>query len=235
MTEHASFTPADFFNKEMAQAYDQRNSGLSPISDNLHFLMRLSLASLPQDATVLCVGVGTGADIFALANERADLRFVGVDPSAEMLEVASARLEEAGIAHRCHLVHGYVEDVAQNDFDAVLSLLVAHFVQRPDRPAFYRAIHDRLKPGGSFVSVEISGDLDAQTFPGMLEDWKQVHELMGASEESLASLGETLRDGLCVLSYAETEELWRAAGFPVAVPFFQAFMICGWHARKPST
>lgn len=234
MNRHASFSPSDFFNQEMAEAYDQRNAGLKPLSDCLHFQMRLVLSSLPKQARVLCVGVGTGADIFALASERPDLSFLGVDPSEEMLEVARHRLDEAGIGARCELVPGYVADAPRDEFDAAVSLLVAHFVQRNDRPEFYRAIYDRLAPGGRFVSAEISGDLDAPGFPEMLEDWKQVHAMMGASEESLASLGETLRNMLGVVGPAETEALWREAGFAKPVPFYQAFMIRGWHTRKPA-
>ena len=212
MSNPASNSTSDFFDQKIADSYDERNSRLAPISDGLHFLLRLTLASLPESARVLCVGVGTGADIFALASERADLKFVGVDPSAQMLEIARHRLDEAGIGARCELVHGYVDAVAERDFAAVVSLLVAHFVQREDRPAFYRAIYDRLAPGGRFLSAEISG----------------------ANEESLASLGDTLRNVLGVIGPAETEALWREAGFAVPVPFFQAFMIRGWHADKPS-
>ena len=224
---------AGFFNQEMADAYDRRNAGLRPISDCLHFLMRLALASLPGQARVLCVGVGTGAEIFSLAAERPGWSFVGVDPSSEMLDVARHRLSEAGILDRCELVEGYVDDVAEEGFDVVVSLLVAHFVQLEARPAFYRGIYDRLTPGGHFVSAEISGDLDSAAFPAMLEDWKQVQTLMGANEESLASLDQTLRDVLGVVGPAETQALWRDAGFPVPVPFFQAFMIRGWHAQRP--
>lgn len=232
MSQNSSNSTSGFFSQNLALTYDERNSRLSPISDGLHFLMRLVLADLPHSARVLCVGVGTGADIFALASLRDDLSFVGVDPSADMLEVARQRLDEAGMGGRCELVQGYVEDVTGRDFDAVVSLFVAHFVQRVDRPAFYRAIHDRLAPGGRFVSAEISGDLDATVFPAMLEDWKQVQALMGANAESLAALGDTLRNVLTVVGPAETEALWREAGFAVPVPFFQAFMIRGLHAQK---
>ncbi|MEL7686155.1 class I SAM-dependent methyltransferase [Citromicrobium bathyomarinum] len=218
----------------MAEAYDRRNAGLKPLSDCLHFQMRLVLCHLPERAKVLCVGVGTGADIFALASERPDLSFVGVDPSVEMLEVARHRLDEAGIGDRCELRPGYVDEVPQSDFDAAVSIFVAHFVQRDDRADFYRAIHDRLAPGARFVSAEISGDFDAPNFPEMLEDWKRVHRLMGATEEALSSLGETLRNVLGVVGPAETEALWREAGFAVPVPFYQAFMIRGWHTHKPA-
>lgn len=232
MTQHIGFSPSSFFNQEVADAYDRRNAGLKPISDSLHFLMRLVLADLPAEARVLCVGVGTGAEILSLATAFPGWSFVGVDPSAGMLAVGAHRLTEAGMMDRCELIHGYVEDIAETGFDVVVSLLVAHFIRREGRPAFYAAIADRLKPGGRFVSAEISGNLDAPEFPAMLADWKQVQTLMGATPESLAKLGEGLRDVLGVLSVAETESLWRDAGFPLPVLFFQAFMIRGWHATK---
>lgn len=224
--------PSGFFDDAAAKAYDRRNEGLWPISECLHFLMRLALAELPTDARVLCVGVGTGAEILSLAKAQPGWSFVGVDPAGGMLEVARQRLNEAGLDGRYSLIHGHVDDVAEAEFDVVVSLLVAHFIKRPDRPAFYRAIHDRLKPGGRFVSAEISAELDAATFPAMLADWSQVQAMMGTTPESLAALPATLRDVLGIVPPEETEALWREAGFATPVPFFQAFMIRGWHAIR---
>lgn len=61
-------SPPSFFGRDVADAYDARNNALAPISNNLHFLLRLVLADLPVDARVLCVGVGTGAEILSLAS-----------------------------------------------------------------------------------------------------------------------------------------------------------------------
>lgn len=216
----------------MADAYDLRNSALAPVTDSLHFLLRLVLAKLPDDARVLCVGVGTGAEILSLASAYPGWSFVGVDPSEEMLAVGRRRLEQAGLLHRCELLQGYAQDAPRDRFDAAVSLLVAHFIEREHRPAFYSAILDRLKPGGHFASAEISGDLAAPEFPEMLEHWKRIQALMGATPESLVKLGDMLRDGLGVLTPADTEALWKAAGFPKPIAFFQAFMIRGWHAVK---
>lgn len=216
----------------MADAYDRRNRGLAPISDNLHFLTQLVLADLPREARLLCVGVGTGAEILALAQARPDWSFVGIDPSAEMLGVGRVRLEQAGVLQRCRLLQGYAEDAPEGPFDAAVSLLVAHFINRSERPAFYRAIHSRLRPGGRFVSAEISCDLEAAEFPPMLEDWKQVQKVMGATPDSLAKLEMMMRNTLSVLNPSETEALWRKAGFETPISFFQAFMIRGWHATR---
>lgn len=230
---HAKMSPADLFNKDMSQSYDAKNSRLAAISDNMHFLIRLILKDLPPQARVLCVGVGTGAEILSLAAAYPSWSFVGVDPSASMLAVCQQRLTEAGIMERCALIEGYVHDVpAAEDFDAVLSILVAHFVARQDRLGFYQDMQKRLKPGGRLINTEISFALDTPEYPAMLKNWASVQELMGATPESLAALPDILRDKLSVISPADTEHLLRDSGFPLPVRFFQSFMIHGWYGLK---
>jgi tRNA (cmo5U34)-methyltransferase len=223
----------DFFTKDMAQAYDQRNSKLSPISECMHFLSSLVLKELPGASRILCVGVGTGAEIFSLSKAFPKWSFVGVDPSASMLEVCRERLAQAGISDRCQLVHGYVSDVESGEnFDAVLSILVGHFVSREDRIPFFQNMISRLKKGGYLINTEISFDLDSKEFPLMLKNWEQVQSLMGATPESLAALPKQLREMLTVLPSSEVENLYRQNGIQNPVRFFQALMISGWYGKK---
>lgn len=230
----SSTTPpkTDFFTKELSLAYDERNSKLAAISENMHFLIRLVLKELPAQAKVLCVGVGTGAEILSLAKAFPQWSFVGLDPSASMLEVCAERLKAAGVAERCRLVHGYIHETPESEkFDGVLSVLVGHFVKSDERLSFYKDMVQRLKPSGYLVNTEISYDLNAPEFSQMLNNWKEVQTLMGATAESLATLPHTLREVLTVLPPAETEKLLRQAGLPVPVKFFQAFMISGWYGQ----
>ncbi|MCC7460777.1 MAG: class I SAM-dependent methyltransferase [Proteobacteria bacterium] len=223
----------DFFTKDMAQAYDQRNSKLSPIFECMHFLSSLVLKELPGASRILCVGVGTGAEIFSLSKAFPKWSFVGVDPSASMLEVCRERLAQAGILDRCQLVYGYVSDVESGEnFDAVLSILVGHFVSREDRIPFFQNMISRLKKGGYLINTEISFDLDSKEFPLMLKNWEQVQSLMGATPESLAALPKQLRELLTVLPSGEFENLYRQNGIQNPVRFFQALMISGWYGRK---
>lgn len=223
----------DFFTKELAQAYDERNRKLAPISENMHFLIRLVLKDLPVNSQVLCVGVGTGAEILSLARAFPQWSFVGVDPSESMLEVCRERLQEAGVLDRCKLIQGYIQEAPGGaNFDAALSVLVGHFVKREERLSFYKEMVSRLKKGGSFINTEISFDLDSAEFPEMLKNWEQVQMLMGATPESLAKLPSQLREALTVLPNSEVEEFLRLSGLETPVRFFQAFMITGWYGRK---
>ncbi|WP_375173810.1 class I SAM-dependent methyltransferase [Pseudooceanicola sp.] len=223
--------PSVAFDTEMASAYDARNSALAPISDNMHFLIRLALEDLPDRARVLCVGVGTGAEILSLARARPGWRFIGVDPSPAMLSVCRDRLQAEGLMDRCDLIEGYVQDAPSDTCDVVLSVLVAHFIRREDRPAFYTAIRERVKPGGVYVTAEICQDLTSPEYPEMLTYWKRVQSRMGATPESLENLPELLRANLGVISPEETRALLTAAGFTSVTEFFQAIMIRGFIAR----
>src|SRR5690606_2705147 len=128
---------------------DERNSKLFKISEGLHFLITLALKDLPIDAKVLCVGAGTGAEILSLAKVYPHWKFVALEPSLSMLEVCRERLQEAGVADRCEFVHGYVQDLDSTlKFDAVLSILVAHFVKLDERLDFFKNMASLIKKNG---------------------------------------------------------------------------------------
>ncbi len=218
-----------------ARVYDEKNRQLAPIVDNMHFLIRLILRNSPVRARVLSVGIGTGAEILSLSKSFPEWTFVGVDPSIGMINVCCERLSNAGVLNRCELIHGYVQDVPPGEqFDAALSILVAHFVKREDRLSFYQAMFDRLCNNGILISTEISYDLNSQEFPLMLKNWEAVQSMLGATPESLANLSVQLREMLSVISPIETESLLNQSGIHLPVHFFQAFMINGWYGIKNS-
>ncbi len=222
----------NFFNEQVSNSYDERNSGLKPIINNVHFLIKLLLKDLPENSRILCVGVGTGTEIISLAKENPDWKFVGVDPSESMIEVCKQKLAEAGILNRCELITGYIEDAPKEEFDAVLSILVGHFIKEENRLPYYKNIFERLKLGGQFINTEISFDLDSDNFPTMLGNWKKVQTLMGATPESLEKLPSLMRSNLTILPPEKTEELMRSQGFSSPTRFFQSLMIIGWYAAK---
>ncbi len=222
-----------FFTEEASRHYDERNARLAPISACMHFLIQLALQELPVKSHILCIGVGTGAEVLTLAKAFPAWTFVGVDPSAPMLEVCRQRLADAGISDRCQLIHGYVRDVPGGEnFDAALGVIVGHFVPRAEKAAFFGNMVRRLKEGGTLVNTEISFDLDSPEFPAMMKNWGRVQTLMGATPESLEKLPQQMREMLDIFPPEETEELLRRCGVHQPLRVFQAFMICGWVGQK---
>lgn len=230
----ANDTVARFFDQQAAASYDQRQSRLAPITENLHFLISLVLKDLPDQARILCVGVGTGAEIVKLANAYPGWTFTGIDPSADMLKKCSARVEHNQLASRVELFHGYLPDLPQSEpYDAVLCLLVTHFLKdRDDRRRMFQDMGRRLKSNGYLINADISGDLNAPEFPNLLEKWKTMSMLAGSTAEQVAKISQTWKEHISVLPPGQIEELIRQAGFSMPVIFFQSLFICAWYSRK---
>jgi tRNA (cmo5U34)-methyltransferase len=81
--------------------YAERTRGLVPGLVDLHRMSALLLSErAPLDGRVLVVGAGGGLELKAFAESQPDWRLEGVDPSAEMLDLARANSRPAGPARR---------------------------------------------------------------------------------------------------------------------------------------
>ncbi len=225
---------SEIFDKGTAESYDKKNEVFAPISENLHFLIKLILKDLPKSAKVLCVGVGTGIEIIKLAQENPGWSFLGVDPSKAMLNGCENRIKEHGLSDRCELIHGYLSDTqAGEEFDVVLCLLVAHFIKdESERNRLFQDVAKRSKSGAYLIHAEISFDMSSSEFPEILEKWKAMQSLSGASKEHLDKTLEMMNEYLLLLPPEKTEELMKGAGFSMPVSFFQSLLIRGWYAIK---
>ncbi|WPU25271.1 class I SAM-dependent methyltransferase [Cedecea neteri] len=224
----------DIFNTEFSRQYDASGERLKDISNNLHALVSLLFRNLAAEAQVLCVGVGTGTEIVRLANLHPGWRFTGVDPSPDMLAVCAEKLAREGLSGRCTLIEGHVIDVpAREKYDAALCLLVAHFIQHPQRGGIYQHIADRLKPAGQLIAAEIAGDMASPDFDGQLRNWVALQQAYTQRERDISEVKAELSRRLLLLPPRQTEALLLAGGFASAQSFFQSLLIHGWQAIKP--
>lgn len=90
----------------MASGYDSRLVRMAPINNGLYVLLESVLAGLPPEARILCVGVGTGAELIHLAGVFPGWRFAALEPSGAMLDACRKRVDEAGISSRCSFHEG---------------------------------------------------------------------------------------------------------------------------------
>lgn len=222
------------FDNTPSETYDERNKRLAPILENLHFLIPLILEKLPSDARILCVGVGTGIEIVKLAKAHPDWGFSGIDPSKTMLEGCKKRLESEGLSDRCELYHGYVSDLPHmGEYDAVLCLLVMHFVKDlVERKEMLRETAKCLQPGGYLINAEISYDTSIPEYTNIMEKWMAMQTSSTLSKEQAENMIKMMNEHLLILSPSATEELIRESGFPMPIQFFQSLLIHGWYSQK---
>ncbi|HFZ8995802.1 TPA: class I SAM-dependent methyltransferase [Citrobacter freundii] len=224
----------DIFNNDFSLKYDASNARFKAINDNLHFLISLLLKDLPTNARLLCVGVGTGSEIIYLASRFPGWHFTGVDPSPDMLAVCASKLRQAKTDDRCVLIQGYLNDVpAVAEYDAILCLLVTHFIQQNDRGGIYHQMAARLKSSGQIIVAEIAGEMAADNFDTALASWAALQGIAGESAPTPAVLRNQLQARLLLLPPARTEALMIDAGFSAPHHFFQSLLIHGWAAQYP--
>lgn len=77
--------PLQFFGEAQAATYDERFANLAPLRQAQDLLARAVLSALPDDARILCVGAGTGAEALSLGAAFPRWRFMAVEPSGPML------------------------------------------------------------------------------------------------------------------------------------------------------
>lgn len=219
---------------QQAQSYDQQWARLAPLRDSLHLLLGSVLAGRPDDARVLCVGAGTGAEIVYLADRFPGWTFTAVEPSAGMLEVCRQRMLAQGLGARCSFHHGYVESLPDGaPFDAATCLLVSQFIlEPPARTAFFRSIAGRLRPGALLASADLAFDTGAATYPAMLEAWMRTMSVAEMTVEGLERMRAAYRRDVAILAPGAVEAMIRCAGFDPVVQFHQAGLIHAWYAVR---
>lgn len=217
---------------QQAASYDQQWSLLAAINGALHLLTNAILSKLPPDAHLLCVGSGTGAEILHLAKTFPHWRFTAVEPSASMQEVFRGKADEQGILTRCTLHTGYLDTLPPGEpFDAATSILVSQFITDPAlRSGFFQQIASRLKPGGTLITADLSGDLTSEDGLDLLAVWFHLMSTNGITPEALERIRQAYTRDVGVLPPAEVADILRNGGFEKPILFFQSGLIHAWYA-----
>lgn len=219
---------------QQAAGYDRQWARMAPVRDSLHLLLEAVFAPLPADARILCVGVGTGAEMAHLAKVFPRWRFTALDPSEAMIDVCRARAEADGFADRCRFHAGYLETLPEDTaFDGATCFLVSQFIlDREARIEFFRGIAARLRPGGLLASSDLSWDTEATDYPTILRVWLQTMATAGLDDEAIERMRGNYARDVGILPPDAVAALIASAGFDAPVRFHQAGMIHAWFARR---
>ncbi len=222
--------PKFAFDEDHAASYDQRFERLVPFKDALHLAMHGLLAALPEDARILCVGAGTGAELLFLANAFPGWTFTLVEPAAAMLKRCREKAAEAGIEARCTFHEGYLDALPHAEpFDAATSILVSQFVLvRQKRVNYFQDIAARLKPEGHLITADLAGEPGSVPF----ESWMTLMKYNDFNDEQVAQYRNALKEHVAVRPPDEVASIIAEGGFDALVLVCQTLLIHMWHARK---
>jgi tRNA (cmo5U34)-methyltransferase len=195
-------------------------------SDLHRMAMLLLRESAPETAEILVLGAGGGLELKALAESQPRWQLLGVDPSAEMLALASRIV--GPLRSRIELQQGRIDQVRPGPFDGATCLLTLHFLERDERLRTLQALRKRLKPSARLVVVHHSAPN-----AGSVERWlaRSVAFASESADVGLASAAAmTMAERLPILSAEEDAAMLHDAGFTDVAMFYAAFSFRGWVA-----
>lgn len=195
----------------------------------LHQMAYVLLAErVPSKGHVLVLGAGGGVELEAFARLGPTWRFTGVDPSAEMLGLATRTL--GPLTCQVELVQGYIDAAPDVAFDGATCLLTLHFLERDERLRTLSALRRRLKPGAPLVVAHHSVP-DAQDEKLLwFRRWAAFVTANGLASTSANDRANSVATRLPTLAPETEVALLEEAGFERVSLFYAALTFRGWVA-----
>lgn len=184
----------------------------------------------PTNSRILMLGAGGGLELKAFAEMQPGWHFDGIDPSAEMLELARTTL--GPMAPHVRLHEGYIGTAPEGPFDGATCLLTLHFLPPAERLKTLQQIHLRLKSGAPLVVAHHSYPSEDPVRDRWLSRNAAFAAVSGVPVRQAEGSIAAIKERLPVLSPAQDVDLLREAGFTDIDLFYCAFTFKGWVAHR---
>jgi len=186
--------------------------------------------TVPADGHVLVLGAGGGLELKVFAEARPGWRLLGVDPSAEMLKLASATLGALGA--RVELREGYIDSAPDGPFDGATCLLTLHFLAAEERLRTLAELRRRLKPGAPLVVAHHSVP-QGEDRMRWLQRYAAFAAASGVPAADTQKAAVAIGERLPLLSPEQDVALLRQAGFDDVELFYAGFTFRGLGRPQP--
>lgn len=211
------------FDAARAADYDRTASKSLVGYEALYEIVINTLAGHPKQR-VLVLGAGTGKETILVKQTFPEVQVVAVDPSEPMLEVARAKLAQAGWEAdvRC----GYFEDFDDlKDLDAVVMIGVLHHMSGPlEQESLLNRLASGLRPGGLLIFGCHVGPLSQ---PLRAAAWEQQWRALGADDHEVAKRRTKLSE-LAALDPSDLSRWLEQAGFSHTERIFSTLFFEVW-------
>jgi tRNA (cmo5U34)-methyltransferase len=225
------------FGRETAVVFDDMLGRSVPYYDEIQRMTSELIRDFAQDGTSVydlgCSTCTTFLETTRYLSPDTQLRFVGVDNSQEMLEIARRKLQESGFAWPCDLRCADLnEGVVIENASVVLLVLTLQFVRPLRRESLVRMIREGLTDSGCLILVEkVLGE--NSTFNRLfINHYYEMKRRNGYSDLEIAQKREALENVLIPYRLEENKELLRKCGFSNVDVFFKWYNFCAIIATK---
>lgn len=223
------------FDRSTAAVFDDMVSRSVPLYDEMQRMCAELAAHFAIDGTSLYdLGCATGTTLCNLDSAVSPgVRFVGIDNSPDMLEIARGKLSAGDSRRPCELIRAdLTEPLEIAGASVCLMILTLQFIRPPDRGRLLADIFSGLNSGGSLILVEktVTGDsLLNRLFINCYHDLKQRN---GYSGMEIARKREALENVLIPYRLEENRDLLLRTGFRAVEVFLRWYNFCGLIALK---
>lgn len=198
----------DFADPQQVARYDARQR--TSIERQQQLVERLHIT---RDDLVIEFGPGTGA--FSIAAAMAGARVVAVDISESMLDYASRKAAEMGLATIEFVHSGFLAYQHQGQpADFIVTQFAFHHLPDFWKAVAVRQFHDLLKPGGHFFLRDVVFSFDPLDYEAAIQGW--IDEIASENGDSFsrADFEMHVRDEYSTYSWI-LEGMLQRAGFTV--------------------
>ncbi len=225
------------FNERVVEVFDDMLDRSVPFyREVIGSTARLLDCFLNRGDTVYDLGCATGTTLleFSRLLENRELKFVGVDNSAPMLDKARLKTE---LYSKTDSLSFLEEDITKIDHPGAGAFIVNYTLQfiRPlQRGDFVRKLYDNLRPGGVLLLSEKVISDDRRLNREYIAIYHRFKRKKGYSELEIAKKREALENVLIPFSIDENKTLLKNCGFNSVDTYFQWFNFASFIAVKPS-
>jgi len=225
------------FGKETAVVFDDMLERSVPYYDEIQRMVGELVGDFAVDGkNIYDLGCSTATTFLNLARsipENVAPRFIGIDSSPEMLDIARQKLSKAGFAWPFELRCADLNKGVQIDEACVILLvLTLQFIRPLRRLGLMREIHRGMTDEGCLILVEkVLGE--SSTFNRLyIKHYYEMKKRNGYSELEIAQKREALENVLIPYRLEENREMLQEAGFRTVDVFFKWYNFCGIVAMK---
>jgi len=223
------------FDQKTAAVFDDMVARSVPLYDEMQRMCgELASSFAVGGSTLYDLGCSTGTTLLTLDGVvDPGVRFVGIDSSAAMLEIARRKLVQAGFARSHELVEADLGDSLELDNAAVCTMILTlQFIRPSDRARLLADVFRGLNRSGCLILVEKTTTDDSLLNRLFIDYYYDLKQRNGYSQMEIAQKREALENVLIPYTLEENRDALLGAGFRRVEIFFRWYNFCGLVALK---